>query len=1087
MFTMTVHGDRTRLIAPTSRKVYGRKGGVFRGPQGLLLNPPSCGDKNIESSIGPNGSIPNLTLCQSWNGCTWQLQEASPPSPTSLDGRTNNGHEIYHTLLLPARVSDHEKYQTLPLPLKTRDSPISLGSGNSDYIRVTLSNDDYDSATTVSSTMDSEDDYVTLDRSYVFTKPIFRRLTHSASMVDLKHNQFSPFLPPKVQNTDIVNNKIHNPLLPQKMQPRGPLRSVSVEENPKQSTPKSGPWAKRSLRRIYENIGLVPKSTEKSVQRCIDKKAENNEIELKQVAENTSEKTLKRDRGRSMSVGDLNFEMNNKSDKDKETSSGCYTSDDDEDDFGFLNYSFVYSSAAMHKAKSPSPHHRILPLKRWRGKGKQQNNARTCLWTPQDNCTWCSVSGRQVALRPVSLLHLSEAERLTLQKIALSRLQSMNLGCPIVIPKDTSSGRRGKRRVLSFKKSKSANLSGLIDKLADREKERDQKDLQPAGLVFGIPLSKCIANDIELQRKRSSGPLKERKDGEELILVQKPRKSSSSSHDSLDESPSPKDGRMRTASTDSISDSECSRNTNSSSLIDALSLSTSRKGSLQQDFLPQYNTDSPKVPHIVQVCIKHIETYGLRVLGIFRVGSSKKKTKQLRDEFDSGKDVKLNESHNPHEIGSLLKEYFRDLPEPLFTRDLYSPLVATRGIYDKEARENAVRLLVVLLPVANRDTLWSLLDFLYKVQQHSTDAIDENTGQTLPGNKMDSHNLATLFGPNVLHKCKGHDKEFQVESMDRAEERKEVIDVVRDMIDNFQSIFTIPPSLHDEVLRLLLESDPDAADHILKKMSSEHGIEPDPDTTSSSVFDEADTSSLPHYASSDVDVRNFGSSLQPPLRVAKSAEVLTPNTTRRNFFSNQNNSEKYRRDNSGDRPKFHLRNDHSPSPPAIVQTLNTPRVIVSREKSNSPEVNLRSHSMRNDNERPISASYADSLAIPNPYYSRQSSIPNVNTNPVSKTPETLRPSRSTGQMSLLNSTPSLATSSLHPPSLGTPSTRIHRSSTSPRITRKTTSSRQRPLEMNDNEHDAPVSSPEWQREMWRHWESIAADNPADSYDQETLV
>lgn len=70
---------------------------------------------------------------------------------------------------------------------------------------------------------------------------------------------------------------------------------------------------------------------------------------------------------------------------------------------------------------------------------------------------------------------------------------------------------------------------------------------------------------------------------------------------------------------------------------------------------------------------------GLRVLGIFRVGASKKRMKQLRDEFDSGRDVKLNESHNPHEVGALLKEYFRDLPEPLLTRDLYSPLIAARG------------------------------------------------------------------------------------------------------------------------------------------------------------------------------------------------------------------------------------------------------------------------------------------------------------------------------------------------------------------------------------------------------------------------
>lgn len=61
----------------------------------------------------------------------------------------------------------------------------------------------------------------------------------------------------------------------------------------------------------------------------------------------------------------------------------------------------------------------------------------------------------------------------------------------------------------------------------------------------------------------------------------------------------------------------------------------------------------------------------------------------------------------------------------------------------------------------------------------------------LPGNKMDSHNLATLFGPNILHKAKATEKEFAVESMERAEERKEVIDVVQSMIDNHQLLFQV--------------------------------------------------------------------------------------------------------------------------------------------------------------------------------------------------------------------------------------------------------------------------------------------------------
>ena len=59
----------------------------------------------------------------------------------------------------------------------------------------------------------------------------------------------------------------------------------------------------------------------------------------------------------------------------------------------------------------------------------------------------------------------------------------------------------------------------------------------------------------------------------------------------------------------------------------------------------------------------------------------------------------------------------------------------------------------------------------------------------LPGNKMDAHNLATLFGPNVLHKSKGGD--FQVETLERAEERKEVIAVIKDMIENYKVIYEV--------------------------------------------------------------------------------------------------------------------------------------------------------------------------------------------------------------------------------------------------------------------------------------------------------
>lgn len=62
---------------------------------------------------------------------------------------------------------------------------------------------------------------------------------------------------------------------------------------------------------------------------------------------------------------------------------------------------------------------------------------------------------------------------------------------------------------------------------------------------------------------------------------------------------------------------------------------------------------------------------------------------------------------------------------------------------------------------------------------------------------MDSHNLATLFGPNILHKAKAvGDKGYPVESAERAEERKEVIGVIQDLIDNHGETFEVRQRIH---------------------------------------------------------------------------------------------------------------------------------------------------------------------------------------------------------------------------------------------------------------------------------------------------
>lgn len=56
---------------------------------------------------------------------------------------------------------------------------------------------------------------------------------------------------------------------------------------------------------------------------------------------------------------------------------------------------------------------------------------------------------------------------------------------------------------------------------------------------------------------------------------------------------------------------------------------------------------------------------------------------------------------------------------------------------------------------------------------------------------MTSLNLATIFGPNLLHKLKSSDKEFSVQSSARAEESTAVIAVLQRMISSYRTLFLV--------------------------------------------------------------------------------------------------------------------------------------------------------------------------------------------------------------------------------------------------------------------------------------------------------
>uniref|UniRef100_A0A8C6P448 BCR activator of RhoGEF and GTPase n=1 Tax=Nothobranchius furzeri TaxID=105023 RepID=A0A8C6P448_NOTFU len=145
-----------------------------------------------------------------------------------------------------------------------------------------------------------------------------------------------------------------------------------------------------------------------------------------------------------------------------------------------------------------------------------------------------------------------------------------------------------------------------------------------------------------------------------------------------------------------------------------------------------------KVPYIVRQCLEEIERRGMEEVGIYRVSGVATDIQALKTAFDTNnKDVSVMMSEmDVNAIAGTLKLYFRELPEPLFTDELYPNFAG--ALTDSVAKESCMLNLLLSLPEPNLVTFLFLLDHLKRVAEKES------------VNKMSLHNLATVFGPTLL-------------------------------------------------------------------------------------------------------------------------------------------------------------------------------------------------------------------------------------------------------------------------------------------------------------------------------------------------
>ncbi|KAJ8290415.1 hypothetical protein GJAV_G00012580 [Gymnothorax javanicus] len=186
---------------------------------------------------------------------------------------------------------------------------------------------------------------------------------------------------------------------------------------------------------------------------------------------------------------------------------------------------------------------------------------------------------------------------------------------------------------------------------------------------------------------------------------------------------------------------------------------------------------------LVDTCVSlmaHVHTEGL-----FRKSGSVARLKTLKAKLDQGEEC--IPTALPCDVAGLLKQFFRELPEPAIPVELQEALLKAQQLPTVEERTSATLLLSCLLPERNLHTLRYFFAFLRNVSLRCAD------------NKMDSSNLSLIFAPNLLHSSEGSEK------MTSSTERRLRLQaaVVHCFIDNAQAFGVVPSFISEKVPSML--------------------------------------------------------------------------------------------------------------------------------------------------------------------------------------------------------------------------------------------------------------------------------------------
>jgi len=185
---------------------------------------------------------------------------------------------------------------------------------------------------------------------------------------------------------------------------------------------------------------------------------------------------------------------------------------------------------------------------------------------------------------------------------------------------------------------------------------------------------------------------------------------------------------------------------------DASSVASETATLFGNDLSRQAEIEGRPIPYIIIRCIEEVEANGMEYEGIYRKSGGASSLRAIIDAFEAGGEVNfdhLGGSGDICAVTSALKQYLRNLPDPLLPFSAYDRFLQATAGNDQALKLHKFRSVLEAIPKVNYDTLQTLMLHLarYFLQIF---IVDSRVVDKSDVNLMHANNLAVVFSPTLM-------------------------------------------------------------------------------------------------------------------------------------------------------------------------------------------------------------------------------------------------------------------------------------------------------------------------------------------------